>query len=170
MPFSVKQIGESALENCEALAHVHISESVTVIGKLAFAECGSLSEPSIPGSVETLGDYAFRDCDSLERPLVDEGVLIIGHGAFIGCRSLTNIWISDSLMCNVEGAFEPDVLQNITLFRDNICGLMQGPFLIRNYTAQPRFTQHSQQHFFGRKCPGCGVWRKKCFHLPLCSY
>ena len=131
--WGVEQIGESAFHFCDALANIHIPASVTIIGKLAFAECRSLSEISIPGSVETLGDYAFGDCDSLERLLVDEGMLVIGHGAFTNCRSLTNIWISESLRCNVEGAFEPHVLQHVTLFRDGNRGFMQRPFRIRNY-------------------------------------
>ena len=141
MSYSVEQIRASAFENCESLANVHIPGSVTIIGKRAFAECRSLSEVSISGSVQTIGDYAFRDCDSLERLFVDEGVLVIGHDAFIGCRSLTNIWISESLRCNVEGAFEPDVLQNITLFRDNIYGLMQRPFTIRRHAGRHGFTR-----------------------------
>ena len=141
MSWGVEQIGESAFHFCEALVHIHIPASVTIIGKLAFAGCRSLSEISIPGSVQTLGDYAFGDCYSLERLLVDEGVLVIGHGAFANCRSLTNIWISESLRCNVEGAFEPHVLQHITLFRDSIRGLVQRPFRIRNYATRTRFTQ-----------------------------
>ena len=167
MSYSVEQIGASAFENCESLANVHIPGSVTIIGKLAFAECRSLSEVSISGSVQTIGDYAFRDCDSLERLLVDEGVLVIGHGAFTGCRSLTNIWISESLRCNVEGAFERDVLQNITLFRDNIYGLMQRPFTIRRHAGRHGFTRWDGSPVtllaaerLGRKCPGCCAWLK----------
>ena len=122
--------GSSCLRTSDK-ANIHIPESVTIIGRLAFAECRSLSELSIPGSVQTLGDHAFRDCDSLERLFVDKGVLGIGVSAFIGCRSLTHIWISESLLWHVEDAFECDVLHNITLFRDSICGLMQRPFPIR---------------------------------------
>ena len=141
MSYGVERIGEAAFHSCKALANVHIPASVTVIGRSAFAECESLSEISIPGSVETLGGYAFAQCDSLERILVDEGVQVMGRGAFLHCRCLTSIWVSEYLRCHVEGAFEPQVLKHITLFRDSICGFLQRPLPIRNSVAELRLTQ-----------------------------
>ena len=137
----MKEIGESAFEECASLINIHIiPKSVTVIGKHAFANCECLSEIKIPSSVGSLGDFAFEDCYSLESLFIDEGVPVIGFGAFRGCQSLTSILISASLRDTVEEAFDCDAVENVTLFRKNGCDLIQMPFLIRSYPARHSFT------------------------------
>lgn len=62
----VTRIMDSCFENCQALLHVVIPESVISIGSRAFAGCTSLTEIAIPNNVNLIEDEAFVGCASLQ--------------------------------------------------------------------------------------------------------
>ena len=70
---------------------------VKEIADSAFENCSSIKNVVIPGSIDRIGNNAFGDCDSLESANISAGVEDIGDGAFSGCTSLKNIVIPDTL-------------------------------------------------------------------------
>jgi hypothetical protein len=65
IPAGVKEIGESAFEDCTGLTSVIIPEGVTEIEWNAFEGCKSLTSVTIPASVTKIGPYAFQKCAGL---------------------------------------------------------------------------------------------------------
>lgn len=59
LPDSVKTIGESAFQQCDAMKSIVIPEGCTSIGQNAFAGCQYLIHITIPDSVEFIGDGSF---------------------------------------------------------------------------------------------------------------
>lgn len=106
IPSTVKDIGQLAVANCEALINVTIPNSVTNIGLQAFYYCSSITNILIPNSVERIGVYAFEDCGSLKNVIIPSSVTAIGFGAFYDCMCLTSVTIPASVMSIGKYAFE----------------------------------------------------------------
>ena len=106
IPSTVKDIGQLAVVNCEALINVTIPNSVTNIGPQAFYYCSSITNILIPNSVECIGVYAFEDCDSLKNVIIPSSVTAIGFGAFYDCRRLTSVTIPHSVTSIGKYAFD----------------------------------------------------------------
>lgn len=67
IPYGVKTIGDSAVNNCVNITSVTIPPSVTVIGNSAFSFCRDLEAVVIPASVQTVDHAAFWCCMSLSE-------------------------------------------------------------------------------------------------------
>ena len=62
----VREIGESAFENCDSLSEITIPDGVLSIGDEAFSECENLKSATIPNSVVYLGENAFPQWCSVD--------------------------------------------------------------------------------------------------------
>lgn len=63
--YSVIEIGNHALYNCNALTSITLSNGVTAIGASAFYGCSTLSTLHLPSSITSIGSQAFRGCGNL---------------------------------------------------------------------------------------------------------
>jgi len=91
---SVTAIGDWAFAFCRNLTNVTIAEGVTAIGNWAFVECIRLTGIAIPSSVTSIGNAAFYWCESLTSITIPSSVTAIGDEAFLGCRSLRTVTLS----------------------------------------------------------------------------
>ena len=57
-PESLREIGESAFENCQSLSHVALNEGLETLGASAFLISG-LQSVRLPGTLKTLPNKAF---------------------------------------------------------------------------------------------------------------
>ena len=101
----VKEIGESAFENCTLITSVVIGNCVTSIGNSAFYFCYYLTSIEIPDSVISIDDWAFSSCELLKSVVIGESVISIGSGVFSECRLLKSIRIPDSVTSIGDLAF-----------------------------------------------------------------
>lgn len=59
LPSTVREIQESAFENCPALVDVELPDGLKTVGMVAFLDCPKLKNPEIPSTVTEIGLYAF---------------------------------------------------------------------------------------------------------------
>ncbi|MDY6397111.1 MAG: leucine-rich repeat domain-containing protein, partial [Treponema sp.] len=97
IPSGVKEIGESAFENCESLESVVIPDGITKIGSHAFSSCYSLKSIRIPSTVIEISTGAFKDCELLDSVVIPTGLKVITPEVFKGCKSLKEIIVPDSV-------------------------------------------------------------------------
>ena len=64
LPTTLKRIGKSAFNSCNALTYVCIPKSVTEIGSTAFGYCSSLKNVTICGA-PNISSHVFYDCSAL---------------------------------------------------------------------------------------------------------
>ncbi len=92
----IKEIQESAFENCISLKTVKLPDSVTTIGARAFARCGALTEIELGNGVTAIGRGAFASCGSLAEITITSSVDNFDGSAFNGCDSLAEIKVTGS--------------------------------------------------------------------------
>lgn len=63
----VREIAERALELCDGITEIKVSEGVETIGMWAFAHCRNLETVSLPDTVTEIGSGAFYACPRLTR-------------------------------------------------------------------------------------------------------
>lgn len=63
----VREIAERALELCDGITEIKVSEGVETIGMWAFAHCRDLETVSLPDTVTEIGSGAFYACPRLTR-------------------------------------------------------------------------------------------------------
>lgn len=73
LPFSTRQIGESAYENCIALNELYIQKGVEFIGDKAFFQCTALTSVDIPATVTQMGVAVFAHCSALTKLTTTSG-------------------------------------------------------------------------------------------------
>ena len=95
IPKRVKEIGESAFEDCTGLTNVTIPEGVTKIGEFAFLNCTGLTSVTIPAGVTSIGNNAFSGCKSLDNVTIPARVTNIDWCAFACCAGLTQVTIPE---------------------------------------------------------------------------
>lgn len=127
----VKNIGNSAFDNCTALSEIVIPSTVESIGRGAFYNCYSLTKFSIPSNVRYIGEFAFNNCINLEEITIPDGMEEIGSNSFEYCQSLKSITIPDSVtvmgtsvfgQCtSLESAVIGDGIKEITQYLFNGC-------------------------------------------------
>ena len=59
LPSTVREIQESAFENCPALVDVELPDGLKTVGMVAFLDCPKLKNLEIPSTVTEIGLYAF---------------------------------------------------------------------------------------------------------------
>lgn len=87
---SLKEIQESAFENCSALEELSLPASVEKIGEKAFYNCGELSSVSL-NYVKELSYEAFGNCTKLAVVSIPTTLTTFEGGVFEGCSSLMSI-------------------------------------------------------------------------------
>ncbi|MDO4299897.1 MAG: leucine-rich repeat protein [Clostridia bacterium] len=93
----VTTIPSQALEGCDNLINVQISNTVTKIGYSAFESCDSLKSIELPESVTFIGSNAFAWCNNLLEFNMPDSVTEIGGGVFTGCKMLKSIKLSSNI-------------------------------------------------------------------------
>eukprot|EP00980_Cylindrotheca_fusiformis_P012428 scaffold3048_cov103-Cylindrotheca_fusiformis.AAC.1 len=105
LPFSVREIGNSAFRDCKSLERLSLHEGLERIGSAAFKGCTRLGGVDIPPTVQVIHNGAFQLCTSLERLGLEEGVRFIGEAAFKGWECLSAIDIPSTVLVIYDGAF-----------------------------------------------------------------
>ena len=103
LPRGLRQVGNDAFRQCEALESINLPESIAEVGECAFASCTALQKISMPKGKVMLGEGAFMGCEALceiELP----GCNIESY-TFNGCPSLKNVKISEGAKYIDEYAF-----------------------------------------------------------------
>lgn len=114
--YPIREIGDSAFENCTKLRSVKIKSKMTSIGNGAFSNCVSLKEIEFPETLESIGEAAFYACSDLESLTIPESVSSIGSYAFAYCISLESIELPDKITELPSALFYYDIeLNDITL-------------------------------------------------------
>lgn len=80
----VKEIAESAFQNCRDIYKIIIPDSVEKIGQKAFRDCSNLVSVKLPASLKEIPFEAFRDCRLLTSITLPEGLERIESFAFQG--------------------------------------------------------------------------------------
>ena len=116
---SMKEIGDSAFENCRSLKSVSLPMMLERIGENAFKRtglktlkipksvywigdgvlsgCSELEQIAIPENMDTVPQRMFEECTALKKVVLHENLNAIGDRAFFGCSSLDFIIIPDSV-------------------------------------------------------------------------
>lgn len=119
----VKQIGQSAFENCTALESIVLPETVANIGNYAFKGCTSLSSVEMPYNDRNaftmkIGYQAFYGCSSLKELTLPETVTEIGR-EFIAGTGITEITIPQQVTSAGNALNGCTTLKTVTLAGDD---------------------------------------------------
>lgn len=93
---SVSRIGAYAFHLCLQLTDITIPNRVTAIEEHTFFHCAALTDITIPGSVTAIGGTAFA-WTGLTHITIPNSVTRIGRFAFAQCEALTGVAIPDSV-------------------------------------------------------------------------
>ncbi len=93
----VKEIAESAFQNCSVIYSITIPDSVEKIGEKAFRDCANLVSVKLPSGLKELPFEAFRDCRLLSSITLPETLEKINDFCFQGCSSLRKLKIPSSV-------------------------------------------------------------------------
>lgn len=102
----VSSLGKNALNGCEKLKWVRLSESVVTIGDNAFDKCVNIWDIDLPDSIQSIGDEAFKDCHNLRQIELPENLTYLGSGTFDNCTALEEILIPSSVEYIGEDVFK----------------------------------------------------------------
>ena len=80
-----------AFTECEKLANVTLSNSITQLSKYVFSYCFALRSITIPDSVTSIGDHAFYLCKNLVSMTLSKSVTSINSSAFYACNNLRSV-------------------------------------------------------------------------------
>lgn len=90
----VKELPNSAFDNCYNMKSVSLPSSLKVIGSYAFNGCSSLKFITLPNHLEKIGENAFQNCD-LEEIFIPASVTSISPSTFNENRRLRKVVVSD---------------------------------------------------------------------------
>ena len=102
---NLEYIGEYAFNGARLLANIILSDTITDIGVYAFNGCLSLTSVNISPLVTEIHEYTFAGDSNITTVTGMENVVTINNAAFNGCRSLTNITLPDTLIAISSQAF-----------------------------------------------------------------
>ena len=105
IPYSVKEIGDSAFINCKKLEYVEIKNPMTRIGRHAFGGCALLKTANIPETATEIEDGTYYECEALESVTIPKTAKKIGRVAFFGCSNLSYVAMGDSIETIGDKAF-----------------------------------------------------------------
>ena len=98
---NVKEIGEYAFKDCDALEEVLYSKTVTNIEQFAFYGCNVLQSMDFSEcQFERVNDDLFYNCKSLTSVTFPSTTKVIGSKIFEGCSNITEIDLSN--LTNLE--------------------------------------------------------------------
>lgn len=89
--FGLKEIGELAFLDCNAIETIDLGTRLQNIGDLAFKNCSALTAIDVPDSVENIGSSVFEGCSALTSVSIGNGVKHIGDDVFSNMDTLTNV-------------------------------------------------------------------------------
>ena len=93
----IKEIEESAFENCRQLTDLSLPSTLTKIGMRAFFNCEELKSVSLPSNLTHIGAQAFAHCKNMSAVNFNENLFELGSHAFEECTSLTAVQLPASL-------------------------------------------------------------------------
>jgi hypothetical protein len=94
LPLTLKEIGDGAFQDCEALVKVDFPEGLERIGSGAFTNCQKFRHINkLPSTLKEIGDHAFYRCDRLDAIEFPERLQVIGERALKECYELKRIKI-----------------------------------------------------------------------------
>lgn len=85
LPESLREIGDSAFEDCGGLQYVTVGSGVEKIGARAFAGCRNLREIALPDGITEIPESCFEKDINLLKVTLPAGLVTIGKNAFNGC-------------------------------------------------------------------------------------
>ena len=98
-------LGNSAFNNCYALASVSIPSSVTSTGTSVFSNCYSLESVSLPSDMTSVNGNAFNNCYALASVSIPSSVTSIGNSVFNNCYAIASVSIPSSVTSIGIGTF-----------------------------------------------------------------
>ncbi|MCR5042045.1 MAG: leucine-rich repeat protein [Clostridia bacterium] len=134
IPDCVREIENSAFEDCDSLTDIRIGKSVYRIGDCAFWDCDSLKTITIPTNVFELGEGCFYSCDSLESAVIGNGVSELPAkwyfkdcGCFGECVSLSEVSLGSGIRTIGDACFSGTALREINI-HDGVRAIGDGAF------------------------------------------
>ena len=86
----LKEIGESAFQNCTSLAKINPPEGLTSVGNYAFRDCRDLKNIQLPAGLERIGVRCFSG-SGLEELVLPSSVREVSPCAFYECGQLKSV-------------------------------------------------------------------------------
>jgi len=108
LPDSLKEIPDSAFENCANLIKVNYAKDITKIGQKAFTGCRKYTDFTIPETVTEIGKNAYYNT-AVEEAIIPEGIKEIPDFIFGKCKSLKKIVIPSTVDSISTSAFSDAV-------------------------------------------------------------
>ncbi len=117
IPNSVEQIYYMAFEGCGNLSSVSLGDNIKQIGNSAFENCISLKNIKIPNKLTSISKQTFYGCESLTTISLHKGIKQIGDNAFSKCTSLSDVYCyMDVLSTEMKAtAFDDSYIEQMTL-------------------------------------------------------
>ena len=116
LPSTIKEISDSAFQNCSNLSKIIIPSKTATIGRYAFAGCSKLDSITIPDTVTEIGTDAFSGCSGLKSVVFKGSLETLTSLVFYGCTSLKSITFPKNLKSIGVGCFyDCDALTAITV-------------------------------------------------------
>lgn len=97
LPETLKEIQESAFEDCQGLAAITIPESAVTLGESLFSGCYAIEEIAVPSSIKAIPANFAAGCQALKKFDIPAGVTSIGEFAFSECVALSDVTLPDGL-------------------------------------------------------------------------
>lgn len=129
IPETIKEIRQSAFEDCTHLRKAVLPEALEYAGEKIFYGCSSLEEINIPANIKTISKYMLWDCKSITSLVIPEGIEEIEISAFLNCESLKSLQLPKSLT-TIWGYFIAGCksLKSLTVYH-NVSGISQAAFI-----------------------------------------
>jgi hypothetical protein len=89
LPDTVREIGSSAIGDCDNLREIVLSRSLEKIDSYAFPE--NIEKVVFGSRLKEIGEAAFYGCEHIESLELPNSLEIIGEGAFENCTNLCEI-------------------------------------------------------------------------------
>lgn len=116
LPSGLKELGQSAFQECNKLKHLTLSSNLKTIHEKTFYNCDSLRTVTIPEGVKRINASAFYSCDSLTTLNLPSTLIELGENAFSGAGLLANVTIPEGVTTLPAGIFrECKKLESVTL-------------------------------------------------------
>ena len=90
----VRELPNSAFDNCFNMKSISLPSSLRVIGSFAFNNCFALKSVTLPDHLERIEDKAFQSCD-LEEIFIPASVISIAASVFNGNNRLSKVVVSE---------------------------------------------------------------------------